>query len=84
MTTITTDQIGAGDNTLYGADVAPNGPVEDMFAIEPIAGQFPAQERSASPGEFTGGTGGAGLGGQAEPMSPGGEQGGTVYQRRGF
>lgn len=51
----------------YGSEVAPNGPVQDMAAFDPIAGTFPPQERNAPQAGFTGGMGGAGLGGQAEP-----------------
>lgn len=81
---ITSDQIGAGDDTVYGADVAPNAPVQDMWAFDLLAGQASAG-RDADPGAYTGGTGGAGLGGEAEPMGPGGTgPGGTVYERRGF
>lgn len=83
MDTVTSDQIGSGDNRTYGADIAPTGG-QDMWQIDPIAGSFPPNARDASPAAFTGGTGGAGLGGQAEPMAPGGEMGGTVYERRGF
>lgn len=83
--TITSDRIGAGDNTLYGADISPNGPVQDMYAFDPIAGDFPPAENGADPGIFTGGTGGGGLGGSAEGMSPGGVgPGAAFYERRGF
>jgi hypothetical protein len=72
----------------YGGEIAPLPPHQNMFAIDPIAGQFPPQERNASPAAFTGGMGGQGLGGQAEPMTPGGEDDdglpGTLYERRGF
>ena len=82
---ITTDQIGEGDSKLYGADIAPNGPVQDMTLYDPIVGVFPPQERNASPPVFTGGMGGHGLGGEAEGMSPGGVGEGSVfYERRGF
>ncbi|MGH2443959.1 MAG: hypothetical protein ACRDFX_12460 [Chloroflexota bacterium] len=81
---ITADQIGAGDDTVYGADVAPTAPVQPMWQYDAIGGRLPAPDRDASPASFTGGAGGGGLGGNAEPMSGGGELGGTVYQRRGF
>ena len=77
---ISGDQRGTGDAKTYGADVAPTGPVQDMWAYDPIAGTFPPLERDASPEDFTGGTGGAGLGGMAEPQ----EDGGDRYERRGF
>jgi hypothetical protein len=81
---ITSDQIGEGDGKTYGADIGPQGG-QDMFAYDPIAGTFPPMERSASPASFTGGMGGAGLGGQAEPFPPGGGgQDGTLYEKRGF
>lgn len=73
----------------YGCEVQPAGPVQDMFAIDAIAGTFPPQERSAQPADFTGGMGGQGLGGMAEPLYPDGDKGPstmphTVYERRGF
>jgi hypothetical protein len=85
---ITSDQIGAGDTKTYGADIGPTGG-QDMWQFDPIAGIFPPQERNASPAAFTGGMGGAGLGGMAEPFPPGGvspenAEPGTVYERRGF
>ena len=63
----------------YGSEVAPNGPVQDMWAYDDIAGTFPPRERDAPPSDFTGGTGGGGLGGVAEPMD-----GGDRYERIGF
>jgi hypothetical protein len=82
---ITADRIGAGDTTLYGADVAPTDPVQDMYAFDPIVGSFPDAQSAADPGSFTGGTGGGGLGGNAEGMSPGGVgPDGALYERRGF
>jgi hypothetical protein len=72
--TITTDQIGDGDNRTYGADIGPTGG-QDMWAYTPLAGTFPPMERNASPAGFTGGTGG-----MAEPPPPGGDR----YERRGF
>ena len=82
------DIIGAGDSTTYGADIGPQGG-QDMWLFDPIAGTFPPTEYHAPPGAFTGGTGGAGLGGVAEPMppegiTPAGGIPGTVYERRGF
>lgn len=75
--TITTDQIGTGDSTVYGADVDPTGG-SDMYALDTIAGSVHTRDDSAA--QFTGGDSGVGLGGQAEPMAPGG----TLYDRRGF
>jgi len=88
MDTLTSDQIGQGDSKTYGADIGPSGG-QDMWQFDPIAGTFPPQERNAAPDTFTGGMGGAGLGGQAEPfppegVTPDGGIPGTVYQRRGF
>jgi hypothetical protein len=85
---VTSDQIGEGDGKTYGADIGPAGG-QDMWAFDAIAGIFPPQERSASAASFTGGMGGEGLGGQAEPLPPEGITPtagipGTVYQRRGF
>ena len=51
----------------FGSEVAPNGPLQDMSAIDTIAGSVHA--RDASEAEFTGGTGGGGLGGMAEPAA---------------
>lgn len=64
----------------YGSEVGPKGPQQDMWAFDGIAGTFPPNERDASPDVFTGGTGGVGLGGQAEPPPPGGDR----YDRIGF
>ncbi len=69
---ITTDQIGVPPSAVVGADIAPLGPVQDMWAFDGIAGVFPPRERDAPPGDFSGGTGGGGLGGSAEGLSPGG------------
>lgn len=52
----------------YGSEVEPNGPVQDMEMIDTIAGSV--MDRTASPAAFTGGTGGAGLGGTAEGEAP--------------
>ena len=75
---ISGDQRGTGDAKTYGADVAPTGPVQDMWAYDPIAGSV--HDRTASAADFTGGDSGIGLGGMAEPM----EDGGDRYERRGF
>lgn len=63
----------------YGSEVAPQPPVDDMYAIDQLAGQFDA-DRDSSPAAFGGGTGGAGLGGQAEPPP----EGGIFKQRIGY
>jgi hypothetical protein len=63
----------------YGSEVAPNPPVDDMYAIDQLAGQFDA-DRDSSPASFTGGMGGAGLGGTAEPAP----EGGPMKQRIGY
>lgn len=52
----------------YGSEVQPNGPVQNMEEIDTLAGSV--MDRDASPAAFTGGTGGAGLGGTAEPDAP--------------
>jgi hypothetical protein len=49
-----------------------------MHAIDTLVGSV--MDRNASPAEFTGGTTGAGLGGQAEPPP----DGGILYDRIGF
>jgi len=63
----------------YGSEVAPNGPVDDMYAIDLLTGQQNA-DRDSAPAQFTGGMGGHGLGGQAEPPPPGG----IFYERIGY
>lgn len=55
----------------YGSEVGPQPPQDDMYAIDVLMGQTDA-DRSSSPSAFTGGTGGAGLGGTAEPAPEGG------------
>jgi hypothetical protein len=55
----------------YGSEVGPLPPQDDMYAIDVLAGQTGA-DISTSPSQFTGGTGGAGLGGSAEPAPEGG------------
>jgi hypothetical protein len=69
--------------TQYGAEIGPNGPQQDMWAFDDIAGVFPPRERNAPQGDFTGGMGGAGLGGEAEGLdtSTGSD---TVKDRIGF
>ena len=62
----------------YGSEVAPEGPVQDMWQIDVLAGTV--HDRTASPAEFTGGDTGSGLGGQAETPP----EGGTRYERIGF
>jgi len=52
---------------MYGSEVAPNDPRQDMSAIDTVAGSV--HDRDAGPGEFTGGSTGAGLGGVAEPAA---------------
>jgi hypothetical protein len=80
--------LGQTSGPTYGGEIGPSGFQQDMWAHDPIAGTFPPQERSADPGSFTGGMGGGGIGGQAEPMEPGGvSQPGapnSVYERRGY
>ena len=51
-----------GQSGQYGAEVMPNGPLQDMFAsVDTIAGGV--HTRDDAPSAFTGGTTGAGLGG---------------------
>lgn len=84
MDPITSDLIGQPDSATLGADIAPTGG-QDMWGCDVIAGAYPDQGRAASPATFTGGTGGAGLGGMAEGLAPGGTgPDGTLYERRGF
>jgi hypothetical protein len=54
--------------TVYGAEVPPNGPQQDMWAFDDIAGVFPPREREDPPNDFTGGIGPMGIGGQAEGL----------------
>lgn len=63
----------------YGSEVAPLPPVDDMYAIDTLAGQTDA-DRDSSQASFTGGMGGGGLGGTAEPAP----EGGVFKQRIGF
>lgn len=63
----------------YGSEVGPKPPQDDMYAIDVLAGQINA-DSSAQPGQFGGGTGGGGIGGQAEPPV----EGGTMKQRIGY
>lgn len=54
-----------GNNGPYGAEILPNGPLQDMEAsLDLIAGSV--QDRSASPAAFTGGGPEVGFGGEAE------------------
>lgn len=55
--------------TQYGSEVQPNGPVQDMKQIDTLTGSV--HTRDDGPAAFTGGTTGAGLGGQAEGEAPG-------------
>ena len=64
----------------YGCEVGPNGPQQDMWAFDDIAGIFPPRERDEAPNNFTGGMGGQGLGGVAETPP----EGDTRYERIGF
>ncbi|HLJ67740.1 MAG TPA: hypothetical protein VKX16_10320 [Chloroflexota bacterium] len=81
-----TEQQGQTSGGPYGAEIGPRGFQQDMFQIDIIAGSV--HDRSASPAVFTGGDTEQGLGGQAEPMSPGGvdvvDAPGAAYQRIGF
>jgi hypothetical protein len=53
----------------FGSEVHPRGYLQDMeSSIDLIAGSV--HDRDAGPGEFTGGMGGTGLGGVAEPDAP--------------
>jgi hypothetical protein len=54
--------------TTYGSEVPPQGPQQDMWAFDDIAGVFPTRERETPPDDFTGGTGPSGIGGQAEGL----------------
>jgi hypothetical protein len=80
---------------MYGSEVQPNPPQQDMFQIDVLAGQV--GDRSGDQATFTGASGPAGLhglGGQAEPPTtqdegarsgaPGTIEPGTVYERIGF
>jgi hypothetical protein len=80
---------------MYGSEVSPKPPQQDMFEIDTIAGTI--GDRSSDQAQFTGGagpTGEHGLGGQAEPPTtqgdgarsgaPGTIEPGTVYERIGF
>jgi hypothetical protein len=62
----------------YGSQVAPEPPVQDMYAVDTIAGSV--HDRAASPAQATGDTGGGGLGGTAEPAPLGGDR----YDRIGY
>lgn len=64
-------------NPQYGAEIPPDGPQQDMWAIDTIAGSV--HDRRASPADATGGDTETGLGGEAEHDS-----GPTVYDRIGF
>lgn len=66
----------------YGSEVAPAGPVQDMWQIDTIVGG-PVDDRAGDQADFTGASGPAGLhglGGQAEEPPAGG----THYDRIGF
>jgi hypothetical protein len=63
----------------YGSEVGPNPPQQDMTQIDVIAGEA-GHTRDLPPAAFTGGTGGSGLGGQAETAP----EGGVMYDRIGF
>lgn len=65
----------------YGSEVAPQGPVQDMWAIDTIAGSV--HDRDSSPAETTGGDTGSGLGGVAEGLDTS-TGSGTVKDRIGF
>lgn len=66
-------------NPQYGSEVGPNPPQQDMTELDVLAGQV-AADRTNDPASYGGGTGGAGLGGVAEPAP----EGGTMYDRIGF
>jgi hypothetical protein len=54
-----------------------------MWAFDDIAGIFPPRERNAPQGDFTGGMGGTGLGGEAEGLDTStGDS--TIKDRIGF
>lgn len=56
-----------GANGPYGAEVLPNGPLQDMEnSLDVLVGNYPPLARDADPASFTGGMGGQGLGGVAE------------------
>jgi hypothetical protein len=64
----------------YGSEVGPQGPQQDMHAIDTIVGTI--GDRSSDQAQFTGGAGPAGehgLGGSAEPMD-----GDVLKERIGF
>lgn len=63
----------------YGSEVGPQPPQDDMYAIDVLTGQQNA-DINTSPAQFTGGTGGAGLGGSAEPAP----EGGIRHERIGY
>lgn len=80
---ITSDQIGDSTGGPYGAEIGPMGGA-DMWAYDTIVGG-PTKDRTAAPDQFTGGTGGGGIGGTAEGLAPGGTgPDGTLLERRGF
>lgn len=58
----------SGPSGAYGCEVRPAGPLQDMAAIDLIAGA--PHDRTNSPAEFTGGDTGAGLGGSAIANAP--------------
>lgn len=66
---------------VYGSQVPPGPPRQDMYAIDPIAGG-PVQDRTASPADFTGGNLGRGLGGAANPAEMGTAEGAAVLGER--
>jgi hypothetical protein len=70
--------------TQYGSEVGPNGPQQDMWAGDLIAGT--PGDRSSDQAAFTGGAGPAGehgLGGQAEGLDTS-TGSGTIKDRIGF
>jgi hypothetical protein len=81
---------------MFGSEIPPKGPQQDMFEIDVIAGG-PADDRRGAENDFTGASGPAGLhglGGEAEPATstdsgaragaPGTIEPNTVYERIGF
>lgn len=57
-------------NGVFGAEVQPMGPLQDMFgSIDTIVGSV--HTRDDAQATFTGGMGGVGYGGVAEPPAPG-------------
>jgi hypothetical protein len=60
-----TTRMTVGTDGEYGCQIEPAGPLQDMAAIDVLAGAV--NDRTASPAVFTGGMGGRGLGGLAEP-----------------